>query len=220
MKKSMKLTGFTLAEALITLGIIGVVAVLTIPNLINKYQKHHIETNLKRSYSILSQALKLSIAENEDPDGWNFPKQNTEEEQLKFLETYIFPHLKIILNCKATNGHCWSEPEYLMNNNKTVVIANSKYIIRFKTIDNISIAYFTNITNGSQHFYVDVNGSRKPNTRGKDIFEFILAENKFLPKGYDLTKDEAKEECYYDKGYSCSRVLMDNNFKFPADYPW
>lgn len=49
---------FTLAEVLITLGIIGVIAALTLPGLIQGYRKKVTETALKKAYSQLSQALE------------------------------------------------------------------------------------------------------------------------------------------------------------------
>ena len=57
-------SGFTLAEVLITLGIIGVVAALTLPNLITQYQKNATVQGLKVAYSLLSQAVQKSISEN------------------------------------------------------------------------------------------------------------------------------------------------------------
>ena len=58
---------FTLAEVLITLGIIGVVAALTIPILISNYRKQVTETKLKQTYSILSNATSKLIAETGIP---------------------------------------------------------------------------------------------------------------------------------------------------------
>lgn len=58
--------GFTLAEVLITLGIIGVVAAMTIPNLITAHQKKVTVTKLQRAISILNQAYRLSYEENGD----------------------------------------------------------------------------------------------------------------------------------------------------------
>ena len=49
---------FTLAEVLITLGIIGVVAAMTLPTLIQNYRKQQTTTQLKATYSILSQAFE------------------------------------------------------------------------------------------------------------------------------------------------------------------
>ena len=57
----MKDKGFTLAEILITLGIIGVVAAMTIPTLITNYQKKASVTKLQKAISILNQAYKLSF---------------------------------------------------------------------------------------------------------------------------------------------------------------
>ncbi len=51
---------FTLVEVLITLGIIGIVAAMTIPTLINKKQKAEMETLLKENYSIIQQSLKMA----------------------------------------------------------------------------------------------------------------------------------------------------------------
>ena len=56
-------TGFTLAEVLITLGIIGVVAAMTIPTLINNYKEKVIVYKLPEIYSILDQAYKMSVEE-------------------------------------------------------------------------------------------------------------------------------------------------------------
>ena len=62
--------GFTLAEVLITLGIIGVVAAMTIPTLMSTFAKQRTETQLKTFYSRINQTIKMSIADNGDPDGW------------------------------------------------------------------------------------------------------------------------------------------------------
>ena len=64
MSQIKKIFGFTLAEVLITLGIIGVVAALTIPNLMTAHKKHKIEAKLTKAVSTINQIIKQSEAEN------------------------------------------------------------------------------------------------------------------------------------------------------------
>ncbi len=59
-----KRTAFTLAEVLITLGIIGIVAAMTMPSLINTTQKKELETAFKKQYSVLQQAILMIKTED------------------------------------------------------------------------------------------------------------------------------------------------------------
>lgn len=65
MKLIIKRKGFTLAEVLITLGIIGIVASMTLPALTAKYRKRVIETRLKKFYTVMTQAIILSEEETD-----------------------------------------------------------------------------------------------------------------------------------------------------------
>lgn len=62
-EKTCKKTGFTLAEVLITLGIIGVVAAMTIPNLISNINGAKYRNQFKKAISTLSQAARLNLAQ-------------------------------------------------------------------------------------------------------------------------------------------------------------
>ena len=64
------LAAFTLAEVLITLGIIGVVAALTIPTLMANHRKKVVETKLEKIYSVMNQAINLTNAEYGDVTNW------------------------------------------------------------------------------------------------------------------------------------------------------
>ena len=56
--------GFTLAEVLITLAIIGIVAALTIPTVVANYNKHAQYTAFMKMYNTLSNAFSLASAES------------------------------------------------------------------------------------------------------------------------------------------------------------
>lgn len=72
---------FTLAEVLITLAIIGVVAALTIPSLVQNYKERETVTRLKEFYSVFSQAYQLAILEHGTFDQWGLGDTNPKVEQ-------------------------------------------------------------------------------------------------------------------------------------------
>lgn len=83
--------GFTLAEVLITLGVIGVVAALTLPSVVANYQKQKTVSFVKKFYNEINNAIKLSVAENGDVDLWMQPaRDNSYQENLEFVKNYIY----------------------------------------------------------------------------------------------------------------------------------
>lgn len=90
---------FTLAEVLITLGIIGIVAAMTIPTLLTNIREKQTVSKLKQTYSMLSQAFKLvednggvlgDLAENDNI--------SSKDRAAKFMDL-LRPHLKILVDC-------------------------------------------------------------------------------------------------------------------------
>lgn len=72
---------FTLAEVLITLGIIGVVAALTIPSLVQKHQEQVTVTKLKKFYSAFSQAYTMAVLEHGTLDNWGLESSELVEDE-------------------------------------------------------------------------------------------------------------------------------------------
>lgn len=173
-----KFNAMTLAETLITLGIIGVIAAIFIPPMINRTQKAELQTQLKKSYSTLMNAtnqLKYDSGFNsflaEYPMG-------TESRQ-KFMKD-----LKPYLNAKfcKSNAECGSSntasgyltlnknPYYLYGETTSSLLLSDGSIIRVSRISKNSI-------------YIDINGyKKKPNRAGYDLFEFIMTnDGKIVP---------------------------------------
>ncbi len=82
--------GFTLAEVLITLAIIGVVAAMTIPTLVSNISRKQHLTAFKKKYAEIIEAVKLSTIENQEPSKWNYDLEDGE-----FFATYLAPYLKV-----------------------------------------------------------------------------------------------------------------------------
>jgi len=84
-----KKAAFTLAEVLITLAIIGVVATMTIPTLISNYKKHVAEVKLSRFNSIMNQVIRLASVEHGSTSTWNMSNLEV------FYNSYMAPYLRV-----------------------------------------------------------------------------------------------------------------------------
>ena len=93
----MKNSAFTLAEVLITLAVIGIVAAMTIPTLINKYQEKVTVTKVKKMYSTLNQAVKLAEVDNGPVATWNLPGYTNGGSQMFY--SYLQPYLRVTKEC-------------------------------------------------------------------------------------------------------------------------
>ena len=82
---------FTLAEVLITIGIIGVVAAMTIPTLLTKIQKNETVNRLKKTYSTFSQAYKSAYVDFGSITDWEYYDDNVDE----VINRYFAPYMKI-----------------------------------------------------------------------------------------------------------------------------
>ena len=94
---NLRKVAFTLAEVLITLGIIGVVAALTLPSVIQKMEDQRCVSSLKKTYSILSQATNSVIAEHESPEYWWI--EDNQEEPVKQIYEYYKPYFNAMRMC-------------------------------------------------------------------------------------------------------------------------
>ena len=121
---SSKKAAFTLAEVLITLGIIGIVAAMTIPTLISKYQEKTYITKLKRAYSMLAQAYKFVELEYGSPKTWNLQKWESEEDaegntqitssgSTDMVISRFAKYMKTSKICEAADKDCMEEIDYL-----------------------------------------------------------------------------------------------------------
>ena len=167
---NLKKCAFTLAEVLITIGIIGVVAAITIPNLITAYEKKVAVENLKKANSVLAQALKFYTAETGEDAASNFDATLSAKE---YAEKYFVPYLKVSKICTKMSDGCWRTEDFygyydLAGNKMTdtvpySIILHNGMVIGFNEISGYS--YLKTIV-------VDVDGQKRRNVMGKDVFSF------------------------------------------------
>lgn len=206
----MKKKAFTLAEVLITLGIIGIVAAMTMPALITNNRNKQFETGLKEAYSIISQAsYQLTADTGINVSPLNFPQHTFKPAFIKYL--------KVIHDCN------WGYDEKnacVVNLNKENNTSNL-YYKKFNNKEKTDSLYFDDgqfiiangmlflIENASENILlvsVDLNGMNKlPNRWGEDLFTFeFTKDGKLLPVG-------AEGSTYTDLDEFCS-ISSNNRF--------
>ena len=82
------LNAFTLAEVLITLGIIGIISAMTIPMLIQKYSQYVVEIKLKRFYTTMAQAITMAETDYGAKEHWYGELRPGAGENIKWFNTY------------------------------------------------------------------------------------------------------------------------------------
>ena len=204
---------FTMAEVLITLGIIGIVAAMTLPSLINNKKNKELETAFKKNYSVISQALNMYYAQN----GERLTPEYVGDRKLK---PTLVNYMKVLQDCGW--GHSGTSTSCIPNYNDPD--RNSQVYKNFTGTNNINLNLFDDgqfilndgslillenngpVNNNKMYISVDVNGYLKnPNKLGHDLFMFQLdSKGNLLPMGAEGTD-------YYDANDAyCSSTSTNN----------
>ena len=218
-KFNLKKTAFTLAETLITLTIIGVIAALTIPTLISKYQKHTYVVGLKKAYSQLQNAMKMiPITQGCPPGdfdcvGWNEYGHYDENGQWVSDVTNI--------EGQEFNGNIHNKQTYLLSKQfkiNKLCYENSNDKMCEQARNNMHMGSYpiiiTNDGTAYSTFYgyavVDVNGSQGPNKDGRDIFYFSFSNDyAVIPWGSKLYADLFDSRYYWRLYNTCNFKSLD-----------
>ena len=164
---------FTLAEVLITLGIIGIVAAMTMPTLLANYRKKQTVTQLKKAYSEIQQALKLSEAQNGELSGWSVV--DTHESKEQFANDYFIKYFKILKKCIPSSEECFSNIKNINGTEITLGSLDPLGRYSFIAASGYSILFWTHAGGNGGWVYVDIDGPQKgEGIFGKDIFPFIM----------------------------------------------
>ena len=171
MKKSS--LGFTLAEVLITLAIIGVVAAMTIPTLVNKYQDRVNETRYKKAVSMLSQAVQLSMAQADSPGNMTHTDLWACKDKDDALECFSQETKKLFKNVALDDEGTYDKMSSTDYGETTNPWEDAYYT--FIIGDGMALGYLPD-ENGLR-VIVDTNASSKPNNVSKDLYALSIGAN-------------------------------------------
>lgn len=194
-------SAFTLAEVLITLGIIGVVAAMTIPTLMNNVQDYQLKQAWKKNFSVLQQATTSLLQ-----DVSSFKGAYTTWDHESFKNAYV-NYLKTIKVCtgdpagETTYGFCWSalgvtkalggtaigNISPLGQGGAGVILQDGSYVLFVYNDSTCTNQYYAgrgeSLSNACGWITVDVNGAKGPNVMGKDTFGVWVLSDRIVPYG-------------------------------------
>lgn len=213
---SLKKAAFTLAEVLITLGIIGVVAAMTMPSLIQNYQEKATVTKLKKCYSLVSQAYVSILNDEGGSDtlqaGDDLEMMEKFGKYLKYQKTCgrnkgCFPNVTY----KSVTGNGYSKWENDTTDRSRAILTDGTLIMFNK-----SAMWRGNEGNYLYaQIYVDINGFKGPNQLGRDFFYFYINPEKIVPAGAKALEEKNEgqkftKNCIQQNGYACAAWVIYN----------
>lgn len=220
---------FTLAEVLITLGIIGVVAALTIPTVLQNAQEKANVTALKKSYTVLSQAFASAVKDNGTPDNWGLVSNGDPQGSENILNT-LANYLQVTKYCGRNTGCLPSQYLYL-NGGYGASFDPMTSVAKAQLADGsfLSVTTFGSCTSSRTYedspllhqicgnAFIDVNGAKNPNQWGVDLFMFYIGMQGIAPGGSKLEDDSfgySFHKACQDKssagGYGCTAWVLYN----------
>lgn len=215
--------GFTMSEVLITLGVIGVVAAMTIPSLIAKQQERTTVVKVKKAYSNLSNAFQLARIENGDNFIDGISNDITGKRELMNL---IKPYFNVYADCRLEPGKCKMKP--ICGDTQNIKAGASIYCAYIKKsgtgymgdhncarifLKNGTIIYITDIPNKNPTIAVDINGPAEPNTFGRDMFFFTYnsQQRKVLPFYSGLCSCKKEDSSAYEQSRNCAKWILEKD---------
>ena len=208
---SLKKSAFTLAEVLITLGIIGVVAALTLPSVINKYHSFVLEQQFKKSYSNLSQTIinmKRDSGLEHLRDNYVHYDTNSgyDSTLVKAFYDSFDSHIAPVDKLKKL----YSVTNYSGTGTSDLDLGGDWPRALFILADGSSVG--RQVNNGCLRFWIDTNGPyKKPNRYGFDIFELRVCDSTDALKPVKAYKNNytdeelEKEQFPYIAGAPCTK---------------
>ncbi len=202
--KNKKTNGFTLAEVLVTLLVIGVVAALTIPQLISSTNDQQLRVKYKKAFSDIQQATNLLAAKQSgciDFSG-DVVMRNQYETVLAFIKKGTFsdifnPGFRNYYK-NATAGWNWGDTYPYQSATLSDGAAVTFFTFGGASCTSQCGTIIGSLSNLCGYFLVDINGNAAPNMVGKDFMELWLTKNSnggydLIPSGYQNGLD----------GYTC-----------------
>jgi len=211
---------FTLAEVLITLTVVAVLAILTIPTIISNSTERATVSQLKKVYSTLSQAYTLAVQGNGTPNNWGIGGYSD-----PVIINKIKPYLSVSKDCTDGSSGCFppgvkyrllkTGDDGIYNDTPQPKLQLADGTLLYAMSDDPSCGW--NVGSSPTiyvcgGYYADINGWKGPNQWGKDVFQFWLTQYGIVPAGtvpetYRSFPNNCKDKSNAD-GFGCAAWVL------------
>ncbi|MBO5435660.1 type II secretion system protein, partial [bacterium] len=231
-RRGEKQPAFTLAEVLVTLGLIGVVAAMTLPMLAENYQRRVVETRLKKFYTTFNQAILRAVEYHGPSESWNYQfsaqyndVQNYKPREIEFaFNYYLRDYLNVVQEQQVfyTNG-AESKLYYLSDGSAFLFSPHTNAEVNFfpknaakclRSSDSYGVCQFVFLYN-----------PKMVNRNNCGRFYTYHCNKGLEPYMYNW---DGTIEALYNGGYGCAKngggfyctaLIQRNDWQFPKDYP-
>lgn len=220
--QSKKFLGFTIAEILIAVAIIGIISVMVVPAVYSNHQKKAFVLNLQKVYAEFSQVMTVFLVDQfaKDLSRTYFTVKNsspTETDIKNSAGRFLKENFTVMEDCGTTMTPCFASQYTAISGNNEGIPCNNGYSVTLKRGTAICIEPPT-IDSGdfiSANVYIDVNGPEDPNVGGRDVFNFNIYKDgsinfKYNPSSSDRYKNSCIESAY---GGACLEKIMSDKWK-------
>ena len=166
---------FTLAEVLVTLGIIGVVSAMTVPTLMQNYQRQSYVTQLHKVYNEMSQVFQQMMTDRNALNLKETGLLNTTEQATETFKNYF----KVVQDCGNNFSPCFASEYRSTTGSSIKPVEANWWSSSFVLADGAAIGLHGlidysagNVSYPYGYMYVDINGAKGPNITGRDFFLF------------------------------------------------
>lgn len=218
--------GFSLAELLIAVAIIGVIAALTIPGVIANYQRKALLTQLQKNYVELQESLLILKTENYQKGLYGSSLNKKSSTSIRnSAGKFLLGYYKITQDCETDTQPCFASKyadlstmtysDYSCEGYSVVVAGGAAICIVPASITEEEVSDDTGATTTKEIknpavVYIDVNGSKEPNIGGRDMFTFNIYEDFTIdevdPASTDLSSIETERNNLYDENCLSSSI--------------
>ena len=213
-KKSAK-SGLSMPELIVTLGVVATIAALLITSIVSKIDETKNMVALRKIQNSLSQVTQLVVNDNMSPIYWDLKEYDYESAAKAYK--YYKPYFQVLRECSNQAG-CWKYPTTYLSG-RVYLTSTEPYQYMFTLTDGMNVLvnvfsqaviedeFGVKVDGTSVVFIVDVNGDKRPNRIGTDIFAFVLRGETIVPAGEDSTYNCNTAGL----GLACTaRVMRDN----------